>query len=219
MKNKNIMAVMNLIRCLDFESLRDPVVVANLIRAFGLVQWNNNTFGKEEIFRNPSPEMAGIYQMPDQMGKALAYLSRHEIGSYCEIGVFQGGNFVFVSEYLRRFNPQIQCLGIDPSDYLNPEIKTIIDSNSWLDYKKLTTDSIQGAGFDLVFIDGDHQGGWVKRDWQNVGQHANICMFHDIQGPVCPEVVAFWNEIKTGKKALEFLDPGPYQGIGITHNR
>jgi len=43
MKNKNIVAVRNLIRCLDIESLRNPEVVANLVRAFGLVKWAGGT--------------------------------------------------------------------------------------------------------------------------------------------------------------------------------
>jgi len=94
MKNKNIIAVRNLIRALDIESLKNPDVVANLIRAFGIVQWSvTGAFGDDEIFKNQTAEMAGIYQTPDQTAKALVYLSQFEINTYLEIGVFQGGNF------------------------------------------------------------------------------------------------------------------------------
>ncbi len=217
MKNKNIIVVQNLIRCLDLESLKNPEVVANLVRAFGIVQWGPDVFGDDEKFKNPSTDMAGIYQTPDQIGKALVYLSDFEINTYLEVGVFQGGNFLFVSEYLRRFNPDIKCLGIDPTQYLNDEIRMIIESEMFLSFKSITSDQLAGQEFGLVFIDGEHTGDWVKRDYENVGQYAKICMFHDIQEKSCPEVVAFWETVK-GKKPVIFLDctsKDPSQGIGI----
>lgn len=223
MKNKNIIAVQNLLRCLDLNSLRNAEVVANLVRAFGIVQWGPPVFGNDEIFKNRFGDMAGIYQTPDQIAKALVYLSDFEINSYLEIGVFQGGNFLFVSEYLRRFNPDVQCLGIDPTGYLNDEISAVIQKEDWLSFSDMTSDGLIGEKFDLVFIDGEHTGEWVRKDWENVGHHAKICMIHDIQETTCPEVVAFWKELKqtTSKGAIEFLDHTslvPLQGIGIIHN-
>jgi hypothetical protein len=38
-KNKNIIVVRNLIETLSIESLKNSEVVANLVRAFGIVQW------------------------------------------------------------------------------------------------------------------------------------------------------------------------------------
>jgi len=223
MNNKNIIAVRNLIRCLDKESLKNPEVVANLVRAFGIVQWGPDVFGADEVFKNATPEMAGIYQTPDQIAKAFAYLSDFKINSYIEIGVFQGGNFIFVSEYLRRFNPKIKCTGIDPTDYLNPEIAAIISAENWLSFLPCASDAISGQIFDLAFIDGEHTSAWVNADWNNIGNQAKICMFHDIQETTCPDVVKFWSEIKAGtkKKYAEFLDHSsaiPIQGIGIIHN-
>ena len=206
MKNKNIIAVCNLIRCLDIKSLRNSEVVANLIRAFGIVQWSSpGVFGDDEIFKNATEDMAGIYQTPDQTGKALVYLSQFEIKSYIEIGVFQGGNFLFMSEYLRRFNPEILCTGIDPTGFLNPEIRDIIETDLRLSHKHLTSDDIKGQAFDLCFIDGDHTAEWVRKDWENVGRFAKICMIHDIQETTCPEIVEFWNE-RRKHDSLTFLD-------------
>ena len=71
MKNKNIIAVQNLIRCLPINALEDAEVVANLVRAFGIVQWGPDAFGEDEKFKNASVEMAGIYQTPNQIAKAL----------------------------------------------------------------------------------------------------------------------------------------------------
>lgn len=223
MKNKNVIAVRNLLRCLDLESLKAHEVIANLIRAFGIVQWGAPAFGLDEDFKNPSTDWAGIYQTPDQLAKALVYLSQFKIESYCEIGVFQGGNFMFVSEYLKRFNPEIKCIGIDPTNYMNIEIRYLIAAEDWMELSQVTSDPFRGRKFDLVFIDGEHSGGWVERDWKNLGQFAKICMFHDIQEVGCPEVVDFWAKLdRKGKKTAEFLDhtsENPSQGIGIIHNK
>ena len=94
MKNKNIITVINLIRLLPLEQLRNPEIIINLIRSFGLVQWGPPVFGDDEAFKNRAVDMAGIYQIPAQLAGALIYLSRFEINSYAEVGVFQGGNFL-----------------------------------------------------------------------------------------------------------------------------
>lgn len=223
MKNKNILAVQNLLRCLDLASLKDAEVVVNLVRAFGLVQWGDDTFGQDTVFKNSAVDQAGIYQTPAQIAEALVYLSDFKITSYLEVGVFQGGNFLFTSEYLRRFNPGIQCLGVDPTEYLNPEIRAIIEGEIFLSFKSMNSDKLAGRGYDLVMLDGDHTAAGVKKDWENVGKHAKICMLHDIQGPICPDVVAFWKALKaerpdsTVKECLKWTGK-PTQGIGIIHN-
>ena len=223
MKNKNIIVVQNLIRCLDLEALKNVEVVANLVRAFGLVQWGDGTFGDDELFKNPAVDQAGIYQTPAQIAEALVHVSQFKINSFLEVGVFQGGNFLFCSEYLRRFNPGIQCLGVDPSDYLNPEIKHIIDREIFVSYKSMTSDKLAGRSFDLVMLDGDHTAAGVNNDWENVGKQAKICMLHDIQGAICPDVVAFWKALKEAnpdsviKECLAYTGK-PTQGIGIIHN-
>jgi len=221
MQNKNIIAVCNLIRCLEIESLKNPEVVANLVRAFGIVQWNvTGAFGDDEKFKNLTTDMAGIYQTPDQIGKALAYISEYKINTFLEVGVFQGGNFLFMSEYLRRFNPKIKCIGIDPTQFLNDDIRQIIETELWLSFKAITSDELCGQKFDLVFIDAEHSAEWINRDFDNVGQYAKICMIHDIHESSCPDIVAFW-ETKKNDTTVEFLDytsEQPSQGIGVIHN-
>jgi len=225
LKNKNIIAVQNLIRSLSLSDLQNPTVVANLVRAFGIVQWGPEVFGKDEQFKNLFPYMAGIYQTPDQIAKALIYLSEFPINTYLEIGIFQGGNFLFVSEYLHRFNPGIRCIGIDPTaiSFMNDEIQSTIEKEVWITFKPITSDLIQGQEFDVVFIDGDHTAEWINKDWNNVGKFAKLCIIHDIQETTCPACLEFWNELKKlKKKTVEFLDctsSVPTQGIGIIHNQ
>lgn len=219
MKNKNIITVTNLIKLLDKDSLKNEEIVINLIRSFGLVQWGPPVFGLDEMWKNHSNDMAGIYQIPKQLAQALIFLSDKEINSYCEIGIFQGGNFVFVSEYLKRFNPELTCTGIDPTNYLNPEIRAYIDGHDWMEFKQCTSDDISGTRFDLVLIDGNHIDGWIEKDWNNLGKEASICMIHDIQETTCPEVIDFWSKVKSKFEVEEFTyNPTELDimGIGIT---
>lgn len=222
MKNKNIITVRNLIRCLDVDSLKNPEVVANLVRAFGIVAWGPQTSGPEKQFINS--DNVGIAQTPDQIAKALVYLSQFKINSFCEIGVYHGGNFLFCSEYLRRFNPDIQCFGIDPTNYLDADIREVIEKEVWLIFKSITSEDIKGNEFDFVFIDADHVTPWPEKDYENVGQHAKICGFHDLQDPGWPDVAAFWETLKGNKKKVmvEFLDDLSgcnTHGIGIIHDK
>jgi hypothetical protein len=221
MKNKNIIAVQSLLRCLEIESLKNPEVVANLVRAFGIMHWGPATAGPEVRFIGTG---AAIGQTPDQIAKALVYLSKFYILSFCEIGVMHGGNFLFVSEYLRRFNPGIQCMGVDPTNYLDSEIKEIIDNESFLTFKSTTSEQIAGQVFDFVFIDAEHVAPWPEKDWNNVGQYAKICGFHDIQEPMWPDVTALWNKLKANKEKVfaEFTDDlsgCKSHGIGLIHDR
>jgi hypothetical protein len=222
MKNKNIPAVQNLIRCLPLDSLKNPEVVANLVRAFGIVAWGPRTIGPEVRFINP--DNAGIAQTPDQIAKCLVYLSQFKINSFCEIGIYFGANLLFCSEYLRRFNPDIKCLGVDPTGFLDSDIKELIDKEIWITLKPMTSEDLKGEKFDYVFIDGDHVQPWVQMDWQNLGQHAKICGFHDLQDPGWPDVAQYWNTLKGNKDKVmvEFLDDlsnMKTHGIGIIHNK
>jgi hypothetical protein len=220
MNDRNIVATQNLLKTLDLNALKDPDVVAGLVRAFGIMQWSEVVYGPDVKFINPG-DMASIGQTPDQIAKALVYLSQFKIESYCEIGVYMGGNFLFTSEYLKRFNPTIQCLGVDPANLLFPAIREIIDLSDYMRFVLLTSDRLAGRKFDLVFIDGDHTQKWIQTDYENLGKHAKICMFHDIQDPHWPDAAVFWSELKGRKEKVEFLDDlsnCKIHGIGISHD-
>lgn len=227
MSNRNITPIIGLVEDIGIDTLQDAEVVANLVRLFGIMAWDHPgkpLNGPEAAYINPAG-MAAIGQTPDQIAEALVYLSRFEIGSFCEIGVCTGGNFLFVSAYLRRFNPEIRCTGVDPTQYLDPQVRDIIAASDWLEFIPATSDGIVGRKFDLVFIDGDHANGWVEKDWNNVGQHAKFCMFHDLQDPNWPDVAAFWEWLPSlvkGKEMVEFLKCHPDRsthGIGLIRDK
>jgi len=187
------------------------------IQEFGLVndEVAQGLYGDERSSMLKDRNDLGIYQTPVQFANLLAFLETFDkIKSYCEIGIFRGGTFLFMKYFLQKMNPDIELTAIDPTDNIHalakPEIEPYLI--------KGTSQDIKHKRFDLVFIDGDHSYGWCKADYENLGQYADICIFHDIVEPTCPGVVKFWNEIKQGKNFVEFTDTvggGEHQGIGV----
>jgi len=133
-------------------------------RSYGIVAWGPRTIGPEVQFINP--DNIGMAQTPDQVAKMLVYLSQFKINSFCEIGIYHGANLLFCSEYLRRFNPDIKCFGVDPTNYLDPDIRDFIGKELYITLKSMTSEDMKGEKFDFVFIDGDHVQPWSQQDYQ-----------------------------------------------------
>ncbi len=188
--------------------LKDENYVVNLIRLFGLADnLKISPYGEDNIYIN-NP---GIYQVPEQWSKLLIFLSDFKLESYLEIGVFNGGNYLFTREYLKRFNPDIETFGLDiDHQYLNSDIQKLVTG-----LVIGTSETNKGKQFDFVFIDAMHTYEWVTKDWQNIGQYAKICAFHDINDKTLPDMARFWNELKKDKNYIEFLDKDIF-GIGLT---
>jgi len=196
----------------EIEKLQDRSFLLSLIREYGIHNDSriSHMYGKENI---PYLVQNGMLQIPEQIADALLYLSGKEIHQYLEIGTHNGKTTAFIVAYLTRFNPELKALTIDiHRRWSNP-------------YKHLrivevegTSDDWKGFQSDLCFIDGDHSIEWVKRDYENVGQYAQICMFHDIVeeggiGNGKMDVKEFWGSIKK-PTSLEFTTHGR-MGIGI----
>jgi len=146
------------------------------------------------------------WQYPNQFSKYLTQLSKLKISSYLEIGVRHGGTFVITVEYLKKFYPLKNAIGIDtgycPSlvkyKKKDPKINFIqIDSQS-SQFKEFIRNSDE---FDLVLIDGDHEETACINDFKTIKDKTNIVAFHDIVSDVCPGVGRVWNQVKT-----EYLD-------------
>ena len=181
---------------------------------FGLV--NDLTipelYGEERKYMLSDRNELGIYQTPIQFASLLKYLEQYNFDSYLEIGVFRGGTFLFMKYFLQAKNPNIKLYCVDPTDNIHNLAKQEIQA-----YLIDGTSNDLINHYDLVFIDGDHSYNWAKLDWLNAGQHAKVCIFHDVNEPTCPGVVKLWNEVKQNKKHTEFIQTN-HQGIGVIHN-
>ena len=185
---------------------------------YGLVHDTQWDVGEWNKFKVENWNIPGIYQTPGQIAPCISNLLKHEINSYLEIGIFQGGSYLLMSNFLKLKNPNVKCIGVDISkQYLPKEVEPFI--------RELhigTSDDFKRQSFDLVFIDGEHSLEWAKRDWENVGQYAKIAMFHDIVQPTYPDLIKFWNQLKEGKTYKEYCyqtEEKPVQGIGLIFNK
>jgi hypothetical protein len=150
----------------------------DLIRDLGIYDDGRLVYFEENKYINPRSE---IWQEPSQFGSLLSFLSNQKINTYCEIGPFKYWSFVLICAALSRNTNNIKALGVDYMHNPCLEITQILKKLN-IDHTHYTRDShyIKDRVFDLVFIDADHSYHGVKTDWINVGQYANICLFHDI---------------------------------------
>lgn len=185
----------------------------------------------KEILRYKLTDGYCIYQHPLQLSALLEWLEDKDINSYLEIGVFFGGTFRYISEFLLRKNKEALCIGIDIKPPTN-QIKEMSDRGEVVYIKgdsfRLATienvsDVLANRPLDLCLIDGDHRYSSIESDWGHYGQRAKYCMFHDIYAHNVPDVSRFWNEkIKPNYKTIEFDQTyeghEPHFGIGVVIN-
>lgn len=189
----------------------------DLIRAWGLHDDPVIDFG---AINEPYRTHLGMLQQPEQLAKALIYLSDFKIKTYLEVGTFWGSTCTFISLYLAKFNPDLKVLGIDNFHDFN---QSLLELSGRIEFRKCTTNDLKGQSFDLCFIDADHSYKGVSTDYENVGKYAKICMFHDIQDEFVVKdrdkagSKKHWNEIRNGKEVefLEHPDGKKAMGIGI----
>lgn len=212
----------------------DVVAYRDAIRDFGLFKDQNpQIYGEESSYVVGSPGEVSVFQSPWQLANLMSWLWYHvkvqgnQVGSYLEIGVFNGGTFCLMTTLLKQLNPGIRLLGIDNYDDprgggVHPDVLPHVGQY----FMNVDSMDLHVEAFDMVFIDGDHSYDGVMGDWIKHGRKAKICVFHDVAGPVCPDVVRFWNELKGsllhgyGYGVIEFdrtQGGGKNLGIGVVY--
>jgi len=213
---ERLQAGITLIQDAASEDLRSTEFVAGIIRKIGLSFDPRLHYGSDNIYMNTS--RFGLWQIPLQLAKTLVFLSEFRPRSLLEIGTFKGWTSTVLAAYLQRFNSDAYTVTIDPIRHIEPypfweELN--------LEYLQTDSQSLAGRHFNLCFIDGDHSAESLCADYMNVGRFADICIFHDIQEELCPDVRAFWSTVKKTRSHLrveEFLDHSmnaPVMGIGV----
>lgn len=179
-----------------------------------------------------------LLQLPCQLAPLLAWLADNARGteSYLEIGVRWGGMFILISEWLRRFSPELRrVVAVDPAE-MSPLIREYIDFTGKMDDRKrleiryereystskAAEDIIKNLKSDFVFIDGDHRYEGVSHDYKLVYSEAKMIMFHDICASNWPGVGKLWHEVleenSESHSAVEFTkqyQSGDGGGMGL----
>lgn len=193
--------------------------LVDIIRGIGLRWDGRGVYGAEAAYMNHTHH--GLWQIPQQLAQAMVLLSRQNIETFLETGTHTGYTSSVLVAYLYRVNPRLTGLTVDPTDFFKhyEEIRDLIP----IEYRCCTSDDLAGNRYDCVFIDGDHAYEGVSKDYANVGRHARVCMFHDINDELVgfDTVPRFWRElIDSGafSETHEFLNCPPgrrVMGIGI----
>ncbi len=157
----------------------------------------------------------GLVQEPKQFAFLLSFLSQQKCQSYCEIGSHVAFASVMMLSVLARNNANVKALTIDPYIAPTEHVMNIFEMLGVdCEHSSKTSDAVKGQKFDIVHIDGDHKYPAVQKDWDNVGKHSNICIFHDITPSIYgsgPNLV--FNQIKGLKTRIETSNN--VMGIGI----
>ncbi len=227
---------LELIRQAPLEQLSDPSYIEkDLLPQLGL---NDETGHFPPSLQPFVGEGLLCWQYPNQFSKYLVHLSRQGIESYLEIGVRHGGTFVITIEYLSRFNPIREAVGVDLGhsrslqEYAGARTGvTVIQASSHDDdFKELVRGHT--IPFDLVLIDGDHSLEGCREDFELVRDRGRVLVFHDIVSQPTPGVTAVWQEVRRLYEErfdfYEFTDQypdfsrergGEFLGIGVAQSR
>jgi hypothetical protein len=199
---------------LPLEQLRDPGVLAQLVRSVGLLREKRPVYGNETQYQL-SVNQKGLYQLPEQFACALIRLSHLSISSFAEIGQYTGWHTkadvssgdagwtsVFLVAYLQRFAApkalQSAATAAQKRDLRTTCVKDLFKSlgHRFEPMKKGGQFAALPSKIDLCFIDGDHHYDGIHKDVRSLETRCKYIMLHDVYDRDCPAVVLQWNRLK-----------------------
>ncbi|MCW2317755.1 hypothetical protein M2322_003319 [Rhodoblastus acidophilus] len=167
----------------------------------------------------------GIVQIPTELVDYLMIAGKFRPETVAEVGVFHGGTAYISAAYFYRLNKNLRYTLIDICDSLfdYDYLSSVLPLD--LQIPKTSGDFI-GRHFDLAFIDADHGYDGSRIDWLNVGRHAGVAAFHDIDGAeydgLNGGIRRTWNELKLeyrmDRPIIEVSHHPSWMGIGMIFN-
>jgi predicted O-methyltransferase YrrM len=178
----------------------------------------------------------GACQKMRELRPVVSFLRRRRLLTVIEIGTMKGGTLWL---WCQLAQPDAVIISIDlPGGEFGGgyPVKDLARFRSYAQgdqslhflrsdsHTKATREAVarklNGRQVDLLFIDGDHRYGGVKKDFTMYAplvRAGGVVLLHDIlphpQVPVCG-VERFWQEIKAHFKHREFVDPDDDRGWG-----
>ena len=193
----------------------------NIVGKYGIYPWRE---GDLNGAGNVVGTRAGMMQRPGEFAEYCVFLSKWDIETAIEVGVFRGKSSYFMCALLARKNPNLIYELVDIADDLSnfeefhellPQMRKRIPS---------TSDDYIGKAYDFVFIDADHSYDASMRDYMNLGQYAKkMTVFHDIYAHEYDNLnggtVRMWNEVMDmtaqHKHHVFSEHPDEWMGIGV----
>lgn len=187
--------LLDLIRTAPLDRLRDVAYLEHeLLPALGLAPDSPDLY---PAHLHAHFGRLASWQYPVQFAPYLVEMSTRNVRRYLEIGVRHGGTFIITVEYLKRFNPVVMAVAVDP--YRSSALAAYIDDDP-LTCRYVNADSRSAAAgrvidrwgpYDLAFIDGDHSEAGFLSDWNLVKRMARIVAYHDADNDGYPWIREF----------------------------
>lgn len=230
------------------DELFDTQRAVEIIRDIGLVNTPDGRilFGPDAKFMTPrsaNSETQGVYQIPDQVSRAMQTVAAHAapVRTYLEYGVFTGWNACLVSTFLSRFAPAgsaLKAYAADITMHFMTRNTTRLFNSIGIKYVDSRTqlpamlDGMRARGelIDVCYIDAYHSYAAVRADFERVGPYCRLVLFHDVydwSSFASPRmrggVPAFWAHLKANvrnsSRILEIVDNRgifpPSLGFGV----
>jgi hypothetical protein len=195
-------------------SVKSADQLCGLICSLGLVKDPRGLYGRYNEFQVP---VGGAWQDPYELARFL-WDSKDDFEgctSFLEIGTYTGYTFFIITNFLRaHVCPTLRCKTIDPcANYIDPAIWPYVQEH----FQLATSEDVKGEQYDIVLIDGNHEGEWPLLDFNNCSKGARIVVFHDIVDKWCPAVRNTFETLKMRCESKEYVfsHDGNTFGIGV----
>ena len=152
-----------------------------------------------------------LFQWKSEFEKLCGFILENKIKSFLEIGVARGGLGLFLKNALKL--PRIYGCDLfkpESQEYLQ-KVEFFHGDHQSLEYLKWRKNIGQ---IDLVFIDADHEKGFIADYFIEKNFKHKFIAFHDIANVAYPNLCAFWKkEISTSK--IEFINTDLKASFGV----
>merc|ERR1719265_1953190 len=200
------------------DELIDPEVAAHAVRMVGLTPSSSKAstkslYGSDRFFALSANDASddhsgphlGVLLMPDQVGCAMAQLSRLNIQSFLEVGTGAGWTGLFLAQYLQQLSKgkrKFEAMSVDSGDFRTSCAKGLMDL--WghkfiMQDGSLTAPELSTPVVDLCFFNADLDSETIEDAVRRYDKTCNYIMLTGIVDMNTPGAVREWNTLKASE--------------------